>query len=46
MISGSLQDFIVEIFQWAYGIAALFILCEIPLRIYIRVAGGRSEVFR
>lgn len=46
MITANLQDFIVEVFKWAYGIATLFILCEIPLRIYIRVAGGRSEVFR
>lgn len=45
-MSQEMSDFIVEVFRWGYDIATLFILCEIPLLIYVRVCRGRSEVFR
>lgn len=34
--------FLLDIYKWAYGIVTLLILCEIPLRIYVRVAGGKG----
>ena len=41
-MTNDVVSFLLDIFKWAYGIVTLLILCEIPLRIYVRVVGGKG----
>lgn len=41
-MTNDVVSFLLDIFKWSYGIVTLLILCEIPLRIYVRVVGGKG----